>query len=74
LKAWDVFTFLTKFLWSLFLIKREYKISNLDLFAGFVTYIKEVLEKEKTPEENLVEEKYVVYFPDCMGQHINKLA
>jgi hypothetical protein len=56
------------------LIKREHKISNLDLFAGFVAYIKEVLEKEKTPEENLVEEKYVVYFPDCMGQHINKLA
>ena len=55
-------------------IKRESKISNLDLFAGYIAYIKEILEKEKTPEENKVEEKEAVSFPEYMGQRINKLV
>lgn len=55
-------------------IKRESKISNLDLFAGYIAYIKEILEKEKTSEENKVEEKEAVSFPEYMGQRINKLV
>lgn len=55
-------------------IKRESKISNLDLFAGYIAYIKEILEKEQTPEENEVEEKEAVSFPDYMGQKVNILA
>jgi hypothetical protein len=55
-------------------IKREYKLSNLDLFAGYVAYIKEILKKEKTPEENIIEEKDAVYFPDYCGQKINILV
>jgi len=55
-------------------IKREHKISNLDLFAGYVAYIKEVEEKLKSLEENEIEEKIAVAFPDYMGQHVNKLV
>lgn len=55
-------------------IKREHKLSNLDLFAGYVAYIKEVEEKLKSLEENEIEEKTAVSFPDYMGQHVNKLV
>ena len=55
-------------------IKREHKISNLDLFAGYVAYIKEVLENFESPEENKVETREAVSFPDYCGQKINILV
>lgn len=55
-------------------IKREHKLSNLDLFAGYIAYIKEVLENFESPEENEIEERTAVSFPDYIGQHINKLV
>ena len=55
-------------------IKREHKLSNLDLFAGYIAYIKEVEEKLKSLEENEIEEEIAVSFPDYMGQHVNKLV
>lgn len=55
-------------------IRRECRISNLDLFAGYVAYIKDAEEKIKTLEENEVEEVNAVFFPDYMGQYVNELA
>lgn len=55
-------------------IRRDYKLSNLDLFAGYAAYIKEIEEKEKTTEGNKVEEKNATSFPDYMGQRINILV
>ena len=55
-------------------IKREHKLSNLDLFAGYIAYIKDVEEKLKSLEENEIEERTAVSFPDYIGQHINKLV
>ena len=55
-------------------IKREHKISNLDLFAGYVAYIKEVLEKYESAEENETQEREAISFPDYCGQKINILV
>lgn len=55
-------------------IKREHKLSNLDLFAGYTAYIKEVKEVKITTAKNKTEEEYVVEFkelPSCSGQRIN---
>lgn len=54
---------------------REYKLSNLDLFAGHTAYIKEI-EKKETVENNKTEEDYVVEFrdfPPWLAQRINIL-
>lgn len=56
---------------------REYKLSNLDLFAGYVAYIKEIERKNITIENNKTEEDYVVEFkefPSYLAQSINILV
>ena len=55
-------------------IKREHKLSNLDLFAGYIAYIKDVEEKYETAEENKVETREAVSFPNYCGQKINILV
>lgn len=55
---------------------REYKLSNLDLFAGHTAYIKEIERKKETIENNKTEEDYVVEFrnfPPWLAQYINIL-
>lgn len=59
---------------SYYNIKREHKLTNLDLFAGYIAYIKEVLEKYETAEENEIETREAVSFPDYYGQKINILV
>lgn len=54
-------------------IKREQKLSNLDLFAGYVAYIKKIKEL-KTNEGNKVENNVYVEFPDHLGHNINKVV
>lgn len=56
---------------------REYKLSNLDLFAGYTAYIKEIERKNITVENNKTEEDYAVEFrefPPWLAQRINILV